>query len=608
MLPRNLDTADMFDPKSLLDSLPALPGVYRMLNEKGDVLYVGKALNLKKRVSSYFQKTDISPRIRLMLRQVAMIETTVVRSEGEALLLENNLIKALSPKYNILFRDDKSYPYLMLSGHTYPRLAFYRGALARQHHYFGPFPNSDAVRESIHILQRVFKLRTCEDSVFNNRSRPCLLHQIKRCSAPCVGVIDQVAYADDVRHASDFLSGKHGTLLDELTRAMQHASESLDFEQAAELRDQIQALARVQARQYVSSNASDIDCDVVSAVLEGGIACINLVMVRGGRHLGDKTFFPEHAEDYDAPSVLQAFLLQHYVGQSLPPVVFLSHAVEPILTEVLSEQAGHKLILNSNPNGERRVWLEMSCKNAQLAIAQRQSSTMHQAARLQALREVLGDENIVRLECFDISHTQGEATVASCVVYDKGTMQPGEYRHFNIRGITPGDDYAAMRDALTRRYNALVAGDGVLPDVLLIDGGRGQVAVAVEVLDELGLGALPIVGVAKGEGRKPGLETLILVRQQKTLQLAADHPALHLIQTVRDEAHRFAISRHRARRAKARTVSTLEQIPGIGPKRRQRLLTRFGGLKGLIAASADDIAQVGGISHALADIIYRALH
>lgn len=596
----------LFDPKPVLASLPGLPGVYRMLDADGNVLYVGKAIDLKKRVSSYFQKSDLSPRIQLMVAQIAAIETTVVRSEAEALILENNLIKALAPKYNILFRDDKSYPYLMLSGHQYPQLAYFRGDPKKPNQYFGPYPNGYAVRESIQILQKVFRLRTCEDSVFSNRSRPCLLFQIKRCTAPCTGEITPEQYREDVRRAVTFLQGKQNELIDELTERMLAASENLDFEHAAELRDQIQALSRVQEKQFVSSNASQLDADVVAIASEGGLVCVNLVMIRGGRHLGDKSFFPSNADDTLAAN-LEAFLAQHYLGATLPAVIIHNAEVSPELQQLLIEQAQKRLAFVGNPIGERRVWLEMAEKNARIAIGQRLLSAASQNARLAALAELMEMDEIARLECFDISHTMGEATVASCVVYDRGGMQPSEYRRFNIETAAAGDDYAAMREALTRRYTRLAAGDGKLPDVLLIDGGKGQVGVALEVLAEVGVD-VPIVGVAKGEERKPGLETLIVPHLQKTLQLPRDHAALHLIQTVRDEAHRFAITGHRARRAKARTQSTLEDIPGVGPTRRQRLLTRFGGLRGVVAASIDDLAQVDGISRALAEKIHNALH
>ena len=596
-----------FDAEAVLASLPQLPGVYRMLGADGKVLYVGKAIDLKRRVSSYFQKSDLSPRIQLMVRQIAAIETTVTRSEAEALILENNLIKALAPRYNILFRDDKSYPYLMVSAHAYPQLAYFRGEPKKPHRYFGPFPNSYAVRESIQILQKVFRLRTCEDSVFTNRSRPCLLYQIKRCSAPCTHEIEDAAYARDVASAVDFLSGRQDALIQSLTERMLAASEALAFEEAAALRDQVQALSRVQAQQYVSSNTSQLDADVVAAVSEGGVLCVNLVMIRGGRHLGDKSFFPDNAEDCDAAAALEAFLGQHYLGAPLPGALIVNHDLPQTLALWLGEQGGRVLHLVCNPIGERRVWLEMAEKNALLAASQRAGSRANQAARLAALAQVLEIDALERIECYDISHTQGEATVASCVVYDKGDMQPSEYRRFNITTAKAGDDYAAMREALTRRYGKLVQGEGKLPDLLLIDGGKGQVRVALEVMAELGV-SLPICGVAKGEARKPGLETLILPYLEKTLQLPSDHPGLHLVQTVRDEAHRFAITGHRARRAKARTLSTLEEIPGIGAKRRQQLLTRFGGLRGVKAASVDDLARVEGISHKLATAIYNALH
>ena len=596
-----------FDHQSVLATLPNLPGVYRMFDTSGNVLYVGKAIDLKKRVSSYFQKTDHSPRIQLMVRQIASIETTVTRSEAEALILENNLIKALAPKYNILFRDDKSYPYLMLTGHAFPQLAYYRGEPKKPHQFFGPYPNSYAVRESIQILQKVFRLRTCEDAVFANRSRPCLLYQIKRCSGPCVEHVSAEEYRSDVQSAVAFLQGRQNELIDTLTRRMEQAAEQLEFEQAAELRDQIQALSRVQEKQFVSSNASQLDCDVVAVAVDSGLVCINLVMIRGGRHLGDKSFFPQGAADDDATSNLDAFLAQHYLGAPMPPVIIVNREVSTTLRDLLEEQSERRVHLVSNPISERRVWLEMAEKNAMLAIAQRLSSKATQQHRVAQLNEALELEGVERLECFDISHTMGEATVASCVVYDKESMQPSQYRRFNIETAKAGDDYAAMREVLTRRYSKLAEGEGLLPDAVLIDGGKGQVGVAMEVFAELGL-TLPIIGVAKGEERKPGLETLILPYQQKTLQLRSDHPALHLIQTIRDEAHRFAITGHRARRAKARTASTLEEIPGVGAKRRQQLLLRFGGLRGVVAAGVDELSQVDGISRTLAEKIYQALH
>lgn len=604
-----MSVAPGFDPKPILASLPNLPGVYRMLGEGGVVLYVGKAKDLKKRVASYFQKSDLSPRIKLMVAQIVGIETTVVRTESEAFLLENNLIKALNPRYNILFRDDKSYPYIMLSGHRYPRLAYYRGTLDRSNQYFGPFPSGLAVRETMQLLQKVFRLRTCEDSVFQNRSRPCLLYQIKRCTGPCVDLIDQQAYREDVRRAVMFLQGKDNELLAELDARMQQHAVAFEYEQAAMLRDQIVSLNRIREKQFVSSNTSQLDADVVACVVRDGMVCVNLVMVRGGRHLGDKSFFPANAEEYGAADAVEAFLLQHYLERTVPQQIIVAELPDAdTLQTLLSEQAGRKVQIGLNSIGERRVWLEMATRNAEIALGQRLGMHSTQLARLEALQSCLGLAGVQRIECFDISHTMGEATVASCVVYDRLGMQNGEYRRYNITGITPGDDFAAMRDVLTRRYQKLAAGEGLLPDLVLIDGGAGQVGIALEVLAEVGLSELPVVGVAKGEERKPGLETLIIPQQQKTLQLPTDHPGLHLIQQIRDEAHRFAIGGHRHKRAKARVSSSLEDIAGVGPKRRQRLLTHFGGIKGVQAASIEALCEVEGISPQLAEQIYRALH
>ena len=595
-----------FDPAPILKSLPGLPGVYRMLGEAGAVLYVGKAKDLKKRVSSYFQKTDLSPRIRHMVARIWDIQTTVTRTEAEALLLENNLIKGLSPKYNILFRDDKSYPYLLLSGHAYPRLGFFRGTPDRQHRLFGPFPNSLAVRESIQILQKVFRLRTCEDTVFGNRSRPCLLHQIKRCSGPCVGLVSAADYTRDAHNAALFLDGKDNEVVSGLTARMEAAAEDLRFEAAAVFRDQIQALAQVRARQFVESRSSQ-DVDVIAAVQRNGLACVYLTMVRGGRSLGGRAFFPSQAEDSDLAAVLEAFAGQHYVGHPIPAVVVLACPLEG-LAEALSEQAGRRVQVIAQPQAERRVWLEMAHKNAELALATREGLRENQSARLAALNEALGEEGIARIECFDVSHTLGEATVVSCVVFDQGAMRNGEYRRYNVANPTPGDDYAALREALSRRYGKLAQGEGTLPDLLLIDGGKGQLHVAVDVLSELGLGHLPMVGVAKGVERKAGQEQLFLPGEVAPLRLAPDHPGLHLIQQVRDEAHRFAITGHRARRGKARTQSSLEDIAGVGAKRRQKLLQTFGGLRGVIDAGVEELAQVDGISRDLAEKIYGALH
>lgn len=599
-----------FDPAETVSNLPHLPGVYRMLNAAGEVLYVGKARDLKKRVASYFQKTaSLAPRVRLMVEQVRGLETTVVRSEAEALLLENNFIKSLNPRYNILYRDDKSYPYLVLTGHRYPRLGFHRGALDKVNHYFGPFSNAGAVRESIRLMQKIFRLRTCEDTVFANRSRPCLLYQIRRCTGPCVGLIDEAGYADDVRSAELFLQGREDEAVSRLEERMRLAAERQAYEQAALFRDQIKSLSKVRETQFVSSSYG-VDADIVALASAGGIICVNLVVVRGGQHRGDKSFFPQNARDDDEQSALEAFLEQHYVERDVPPAIILNREVDTgALAELLSEQAGVAVQFNSNPSGERRVWLRMAEKNAELAIAQRIAAHATQENRLTALQQALGlGDNIQRIECFDISHTMGEATVASCVVYDHASMQSSEYRRYNISGIEPGDDYAAMRQVLDRRYRKIVEGEGRLPDLILIDGGKGQVSAAWQILGELGLSDLPMIGVAKGEERKPGLEQLIFPETNEPLRLAPDNPGMHLIQQIRDEAHRFAISGHRNRRAKARNQSTLEEIDGIGTKRRQRLLSRFGGLKGVTSASIEELAQVEGISRELAEKIYQRLH
>ena len=604
------ETGTAFNARAFLPTLPSLPGVYRMLAEGGAVLYVGKARDLKKRVSSYFQKNDLSPRIAHMVARIRDIQITVTRTEAEALLLENNLIKGLSPKYNILFRDDKSYPYLLLSGHEYPRLGFFRGTPDKRHRVFGPFPNAFAVRESIQILQKVFRLRTCEDTVFQNRSRPCLLHQIKRCSGPCVGLVSHEAYARDVNDALLFLQGKGDEVIDTLTTRMNAAAASWLFEEAALWRDQINALAKVRAQQFVESRSAQ-NVDVIAVAVGSGVACVYLVMVRGGRNLGGRAFFPVHAEGADASSLLEAFVSQHYDADTgaghIPAVLILGELVEGL--EVwLCGQAERRVTLIHHPQGERRIWLEMAEKNARLALTTREGQRENQSARLLALNEGLGEEGIARIECFDVSHTMGEATVVSCVVFDQGTMQNAEYRRYNIAGITPGDDYAALREALSRRYGKLAAGEGVLPHLLLIDGGRGQLHVAMEVLSALGLGHVPMLGVAKGVARKPGLEQLFLPGEVEPVHWPSDHPALHLIQQIRDEAHRFAITGHRARRAKARTQSSLEDIPGVGAKRRQKLLQSFGGLRGVIDAGVEELARVEGISHELAERIYRELH
>ena len=605
-------TAEKLNPQPILASLPMLPGVYRFFDSRGEVLYVGKAKQLKKRVASYFQKTNISPRIRLMVSHIARIETTVTRSEAEALLLENNLIKTLRPRYNILFRDDKSYPYIVLTGDEFPRLTYYRGTLNRQHQYFGPYPNSYAAKESIQLLQKIFRIRTCENSVFSNRTRPCLLHQIHRCTAPCVKLISAEDYQADIRNAVLLLQGRHQEVEQTLRTAMERAAEAQHYEQAAALRDQLRALHTVQQKQFVESTGGATDADIIALAQQDGLVCLNLAMVRGGRHLGDKSFFPEHAEDLSADEIVQAFIAQHYLNRSVPPLLVLDAACDDeTLAQLLSEQAGHAVKISQAASGERRQWLEMGQRNALLALQQRKAQQGGQKLRLDKLRELLDMPDLQRIECFDISHTMGEAAQASCVVYENLDMRSSQYRRYNITGITPGDDYAAMRQALTRRYQKLAegsaGGEGARPDLILIDGGLGQLHIAMEVMHELGLNDLALVGVAKGEERKAGLEQLIFPGGTEK-QLRSDDPALHLIQQIRDEAHRFAITGHRAKRGKARTASSLEEISGIGDKRRRSLLTHFGGLREVAQASVEQLCQVEGISKSLAEAIYRQLH
>jgi excinuclease ABC subunit C len=642
-------------------ALPGLPGVYRYFDARGNVLYVGKARDLKKRVSSYFHKDLGGTRIGVMVSRIARLETTVVRTEAEALLLENNLIKALDPKFNILFRDDKSYPYLKLVSHGFPRVAYYRGAVDRKHRYFGPYPGAWAVKETIQLIQKVFRLRTCEDTVFANRSRPCLLYQIRRCSAPCVGFVSAEDYARDVRDTERFLLGEQQQVVDELQAQMMAHAEVLEFEKAAELRNRINALSRVlhqQAMDESSLSGAGKEVDILAVKVAGGRACVNLAMVRGGRHLGDRAFFPTHVDDAtalaveestaldeampaDAPvapmsaeermahaerQVLEAFMAQHYLNSTPPPLLVLSHAVDKTLLTALCAQTGVRIIAQHQPREQRRIWLDMAVKGAELALARLLAEEGSQRERTRALVDTLDlaiDElDTFRVECFDISHTAGEATQASCVVYEGHKMQNSLYRRFNIEGVTGGDDYAAMRQVLTRRYaklaelaaaegpQAVAAGAKMrLPDLVLVDGGRGQVAMAREVFGELGLDLSLIAGVEKGEGRKVGLEELVFADGRSKLTLPPDSAALMLIAQIRDEAHRFAITGMRAKRASVRTGgSRLEDIAGIGPKKRAKLLQRFGGVRGVTSASVDDLASVEGISRELAEDIYRALH
>ena len=622
----SLEPDDVFDLILFLKELTTRPGVYRMLDEQGRVLYVGKAKNLKKRVSSYFQKTVSSPRIRLMVEQIARVDVTPTRTETEALLLENNLIKRLSPRYNIVFRDDKSYPYLRFSNHPYPRIAYYRGAVDKKSQFFGPFPNAWAVKESIQVLQKVFLLRTCEDTVFAHRSRPCLQAQIQRCSAPCVGHISSEAYANDVAAARRFLQGDHKAVLAELEEQMLEASGLLEFEKAAMYRNQISALSTVLQKQNVETTGGNDDADIVAVVMQGGSVCVNLAMIRGGRHLGDKPMFPivtQVSEDL-GPEVLEAFLSQAYVDRPIPNMLIVNQELDaPELMLILNEQAGRKIHWIRQPQGERRKWLDMAVENAKIAIERRIAEQGSAQFRTRALVETLGLERRLeeesteqtpdllaqlRVECFDISHTAGEATQASCVVFHQHDMQSRAYRRYNIEGITPGDDYAAMRQAVTRRYQRDGKDDIEMPHVVLIDGGKGQIDVVRQVFQALGLDIGLIVGVKKGENRKVGLETLVFPDGRPDLELGPSHPALMLIAHIRDEAHRFAITGMRAKRAKARQVSALDDIEGIGAKRKQKLLSRFGGLRGVQAASIEDLQTVEGISKTLADEIYRRLH
>ncbi|MDJ0807728.1 MAG: excinuclease ABC subunit UvrC [Gammaproteobacteria bacterium] len=599
----------MIDHQAFLKTLTSRPGVYRMLGKGGKVLYVGKAKNLKRRVGSYFSRS-LNRRIQMMVTQIESIEVTVTHTEAEALILENHLIKSLKPKYNILLRDDKSYPYIHLSAdHAYPALSFRRGARTGKGRYFGPYPSAGATRDTLQLLQKLFPVRQCEDSFYRNRSRPCLQYQIKRCTAPCVGLVTTAAYAEDVRHAVLFLQGKANQVVDDLVQRMEQASRALEFEKAAVYRDQIHSLRRVQERQYVSGEGGDLD--IIALASGGGGVCVQVFFIRSGRNLGNKAFFPTIPASADEQDVLLAFVSQYYLERPVPSELILSHALrdEALLEEVFTRQAKQRVRISSRVRGERARWLTMARNNAELALQARLTSNLDMEGRLASLQQSLDlQERPQRMECFDISHTRGEQTVASCVVFNELGPLKSDYRRFNIEGITPGDDYAAMQQALERRYTRVKKGEVALPDILFIDGGKGQLSTVNRVLQELGISGLTLVGVAKGPDRKAGMEQLFLLGRSAPIILPADSAALHLVQQIRDEAHRFAIMAHRKRRANSRQRSVLEEIPGIGPKRRQQLLKQFGGLQELSRAGIEDIARVEGVSLKLAEQIYHLLH
>ncbi|MGB4333297.1 MAG: excinuclease ABC subunit UvrC [Chromatiaceae bacterium] len=603
------DPADRPDPRTLLKQIPETPGVYRMLDGGGKVLYVGKAKDLRRRVSSYFGRAH-NRRIELMVSLIRDIEVTVTSTEGEALLLENNLIKSLQPRFNVLLRDDKSYPYIRLTVRDpFPRLTFHRGSTKGRDRFFGPFISGWAVRETLHLLQKIFPVRQCEDAVFRNRSRPCLQYQIKRCSGPCVGLVTPEDYARDVRHTIQFLEGRTDEVIGDLVGRMETAAAALDFERAAVLRDQIKTLRGIQQHQYVSGQGGDLD--IVACASGGGLTCVQVFYIRAGRNLGNKAFFPRVPEGMEEAGIIAAFLTQFYADKAVPAVILVSTEPEEreLLETALGERAGHKVVIRHRVRGERVHWLDLARDNARVALASRLGSQAGYAQRREALRLALNLEAPpLRLECFDVSHTSGERTVASCVVFGPEGPLASDYRRFNIEGVTPGDDYAAMHQALSRRYARVKQGEFPVPDVLFIDGGRGQLAQVEEALGELAITELTLVGVAKGPDRRPGAEQLWLSGRDTAVILPADSPAMHLIQQIRDEAHRFAITAHRQRRAKARTVSVLEDIAGIGPKRRQRLLREFGGMQALEGAAVEDIAQVEGISRQLAQQIFEAIH
>lgn len=605
------DKKTAFDFKAFLASLTHRPGVYRMLNAKDGVIYVGKALDLKKRVSSYFQRTHSDAKTALMMHRVAGIEVTVTNTEAEALILEYNLIKRLKPRFNVVLRDDKSYPYIYVStNHPFPRLQFHRGARKGKGRYFGPYPSATAVRKTLNELQKLFLIRQCQDSFFGNRTRPCLQYQIKRCTAPCVGHIEHEQYADDVNAAVLFLEGKNRNVINSFVRKMDLASEQQDYEHAARLRDQIARLKKVEAEQLISRSSS-LDLDVIGLASDTGMHCVTVLFIRNGAVLGSRNHFPKVAGEATQATILSGFLSQYYLGRDAPGEIIIASDFEyrELLEMGLAERSGHKVEFRFRVRGDRLRWRELAETNADQGLKLQLASNATIRRQFEALGQVLKLESPPeRLECFDISHTSGEATVGSCVVFNQAGPLKSDYRRFNLKPMAPGDDYASMTEALQRRYTRIKKGEVPMPDVLFVDGGKGQLAVALKVLEELGLDWLNVVGVAKGRSRRPGMEQLFLAGKSSPTILPADSPALLLIQQIRDEAHRFAITGHRQRRAKARITSRLEEIEGLGPKRRQELLKQFGGLQGVRGAGVGDLAKVHGISRSLAERIYNDLH
>ena len=595
--------------KSKIKTLPNLPGVYRMINSKREVIYIGKAKNIKKRVASYFVKKQSSPRTRVMVGNINTIEFTITNTEADALILENNLIKKILPRYNVIFKDDKSYPYLMITGDEFPRLMFHRGVQKKENQYFGPFPNSNAVRQSIQLLQKVFMLRTCEDSVFNNRTRPCLQHQIKRCTAPCVGLIDKLNYKNDTKQAMLFLKGKENEVISDLTKKMNESSDEFNYEKAAVFRDRIQSLRQVRLKQSVS-DFSENDADIIAVAEDCGQVCVNLVMIRGGRHLGDKSFFPKNSIEQNIENIIEVFLTQYYDQKSPPPVLVIENNFNKDLIKnffSLKKYPGIKII--SRIVGDKKLWLTMANKNAKIAIKQKNNEHTSQAKRMEAFRKLLNLSELVnRIECFDISHTMGEFTVASCVVFDNNAMQNKDYRRYNIKNIKPGDDYAAMQQVLERRYKKIISEDLLRPGIILIDGGKGQLSVAKGIIQDLGITDILLVGISKGSSRKSGTETLFISNGVILENIDQSDLGFHLLQQIRDEAHRFAITGHRAKRDKARITSKIEEIEGVGLKKRKSLLVYFGGLEGIKNATIEELALVEGISNKIAEKIFNFFH